>query len=69
MEVLLAKTFTTTYFRFMRNIQGAGSPQKKVGRINPARIQHARCLQTFSHEEIQPFKLSSMNVFSMNVFI
>ena len=31
---------------------------EKVDRINPARIQHARCIQTFSHKEIQTFKLS-----------
>ena len=48
----------TIRFRFMLNVQGAGSPQKKVERINPALIQHASCMQTFSHEEIQPFKLS-----------
>ena len=41
------------------NIQGAGSPQKKEERIKLARIQPAPCycIQTFSHEEIQPFKL------------
>ena len=36
------------------NIQGTGSPQKKVDRIRPALIQPACCIQ--SHEENQPFE-------------
>ena len=48
------------------NIQGAGSPQKKVERIKTARMQPACCAQTFSHEGIQPFKLSR-NTFQCKV--
>ena len=43
------------------SVQGAGSPQKKV-----ERIKAARCTQTFSHEEIQPFQFSR-NTFKCTV--
>ena len=55
---ILSKRVIAKPHRAVVNIQGAGSPQKKVEHVKPARIQPARCIQIFSHKEMQPFKLS-----------
>jgi hypothetical protein len=54
MEPKRAKTIR---FRFMRNIQGAGSPQKKVERINPAPLRAYSMRAVYKHSVTRRFNL------------